>query len=876
MKIKNNFLCTCVERSTRIQFMLTPGVILGMCIYTGPVSAGDYFDPGFLGIIGEENKVDLSAFANPGGVAEGKYPLTVYINQNSAGQHSINFQKNSQHNIVPQITPAFLDELGVNTSQIPELKDLPVDKPIDDLARLIPQSSIRPDMAQLRLDISVPQVAMKPDVRGYVDPSLWNDGIPALMANYNLSLGRNDNHMSGEDSHTNNLFALLRAGANAGAWRLRSTLTHTYSHNGQYEKNNITDRNRNTRFSDTYISRDFHNIRSTILIGDSSTGSDVFDSVPFRGVKLNSNEQMLPAQMRGYAPSITGVANSNARVTIRQNGNIIYETYVPPGPFNLTDVQQGGLSGDFDVTITESDGSIRKFIVPYSSLPVMLRTGYAKYEVTAGRYNGNITTNSREADFVLGSLIYGLPRGFTLYGGVITAENYQAMSAGSGVSMGDIGAISADITASSSRFHDDTRRSGQSYRLRYSKSLMSTGTSVDLTALRYSTKNYRSFSEFNSQDYTLRYGVSPWLMQQRRSSFQTQLTQQLKEYGSLNFRASRDDYWGSDRTLVGLALSYTNSWKGISYGIDYTIDRVRDRDGKWPENRQLSINISVPFSIFGYSPALQNMYATSSITHDSSGRTLTQAGLNGSTLDNNALSYSLSQSVGNQRHSAVSNLSAGWQGSKGSVSGGYSYSHDMRSANLNANGGILVHQGGVTLSRSMGDSVALVSAPGATGATIGGGTAVTDSRGYAVVPYLSPYIKNTVGLDPTTLPEGVDMRQSDVNVYPTKGAVVRASFATRVGYQVLMTLKRADGGEVPFGAIASLLGQSKDNELSSIVGDAGQVYLGGLPEQGRLLVTWGDNTARRCHADFNLQGTHTSPDMPVREITVVCQPEMDE
>ncbi|MEI6957289.1 fimbria/pilus outer membrane usher protein, partial [Klebsiella pneumoniae] len=133
-----------------------------------------------------------------------------------------------------------------------------------------------------------------------------------------------------QTSHNNNLFATVRAGANTGPWRLRSTMTHTRVENNGGNNALTTTQ---TRFSNTYLARDIRGWRSNLLMGESSTGSDVFDGIPFRGVKLSSNEQMLPSQLRGYAPAISGVANSNARVTVRQNGNVVYETYVAPGPF---------------------------------------------------------------------------------------------------------------------------------------------------------------------------------------------------------------------------------------------------------------------------------------------------------------------------------------------------------------------------------------------------------------------------------------------------------------------------------------------------------------------------------------------------------------
>ncbi len=449
-----------------------------VCI--NPAWAGDYFDPGFLGNSGDNTAVDLSAFSEAGGVQPGKYTVWVFVNQRNAGQYTLDFQKNTQGKIAPVLTPSELETFGVNVRQLPDLKDLPATAEIDNIGALIPQATTMLDLARLRLDISVPQAAMQPEVRGAVDPSQWEEGISALMANYSLSAGRTTNSGQNQTSHNNNLFATVRAGANTGPWRLRSTMTHTRVENNGGNNALTTTQ---TRFSNTYLARDIRGWRSNLLMGESSTGSDVFDGIPFRGVKLSSNEQMLPSQLRGYAPAISGVANSNARVTVRQNGNVVYETYVAPGPFYINDIQQAGLSGDYDVKVTEADGTERQFIVPYSSLPVMLRPGGWKYELTAGQYDGNLTDGSRRADFMLGSVVYGLPGDVTLFGGILAAKDYQAFNIGTGVSLGYVGALSADITNSSAKFDNESTLIGQSYRVRYSKSLLSTGTSAQLVAM---------------------------------------------------------------------------------------------------------------------------------------------------------------------------------------------------------------------------------------------------------------------------------------------------------------------------------------------------------------------------------------------------------
>lgn len=826
-------------------------------------AAEDYFDPGFLGLAGEKNTVDLSVFAKEGGVAEGTYTVAVFVNNRSEGTETLEFRKNADGVIAPLLTPAQLEAWGVNVSGVPDMSVLPADKTVDNLGKLIPQASAKLDLSRLRLDISVPQIAMSPSYARYADPSLWEDGIPALLTNYNLSAGRTSTRSGGQTTHSDNLFATLRSGINAGPWRLRSTVTHTYSGGSGHRQSSS-----NTRFSNTYLSRDIRALRSSLLIGESQTGSEIFDSVPFKGVKLSSDDQMLPSQLRGFAPAVSGVANSNARVTVRQNGNVVYETYVAPGPFYINDIQQSGMSGDYDVTVTEADGSERQFVVPYSSLPVMLRPGGWKYELTGGRYDGNLTQGSRSADFVLGTAVYGLPKNITLYGGALVARDYQSVSAGSGISLGYAGALSADITHSNARFEGDKTRTGKSYRVRYSKSLVSTGTSVDLTALRYTTEHYYSFSEFNSEGYRRQDGVNPWTLQRRRSSFQTQISQNMDAFGTLHLRYNRDDYWGSDKTLTGMSLGYSNSIKGVGVGVNYNIDRIKNDNNQWPENRQVSLNVSVPFSVFGYHRDFQAMYATTSVTHDNHGKTSNYAGLSGNMLDG-ALSYSVNQSWGNQGQAANSNANIGYQGSRGSVSAGYSYSDTTQSMNMNLSGGMLVHGDGITLSRSLGESVALVSAPDAGGVGVNGKSAVTDSRGYAVVPYLTNYTRNSIGLDPTTLPDNVDLTQTNVNVYPTKGAVVKASFATRVGYKVLMTLKHGQG-MVPFGAVASLADTKQGEDISGIVGDFGQVYLAGLPEIGKLMVKWGSDTSQQCAAQFNLSKLVMSPDMAIQQLTVSC------
>lgn len=81
----------------------------------------------------------------------------------------------------------------------------------------------------------------------------------------------------------------------------------------------------------TYLQRDIQRLKGQLTLGDSYTPSDIFDSVQFRGAQLASDDNMLPDSLRGFAPVIRGIAQSNAQVTIKQNGYIIYQSYVAHG-----------------------------------------------------------------------------------------------------------------------------------------------------------------------------------------------------------------------------------------------------------------------------------------------------------------------------------------------------------------------------------------------------------------------------------------------------------------------------------------------------------------------------------------------------------------
>ncbi len=196
--------------------------------------------------------------------------------------------------------------------------------------------------------------------------------------------------------------------------------------------------------------------RSRLVVGQTSTDNSVFDSVQFRGVQLGTDAEMRPSSQTGFAPVIRGVANSNARVEVRQNNYLIYSENVPAGPFELNDISAVNRSGDFYVTVIEADGSQTTFTVAYTTLPQLVRAGQWNYQLSAGKYHDG--ADGYAPALMQSSLSYGLNNTFTLYGGALAAENYRAGAFGVGSNLGEIGALSADYTLAGTTLANGQRK----------------------------------------------------------------------------------------------------------------------------------------------------------------------------------------------------------------------------------------------------------------------------------------------------------------------------------------------------------------------------------------------------------------------------------
>jgi outer membrane usher protein len=255
----------------------------------------------------------------------------------------------------------------------------------------------------------------------------------------------------------------------------------------------------------------------------------------------------------------------------------------------------------------------------------------------------------------------------------------------------------------------------------------------------------------------------------------------------------------------------------------------------------VSFNVSIPL---GRMPVA----ATYTGSHDRDRGYNQQTGIYGTAFDDARLTYAAQ--VGHNRLDGVtSSGSMAYAGSMGILSLGRSQGRAYGQTNIGLAGAAVLHSHGLTLSQPLGETIAIVHAPGARNVGIEGYNGVrTDYAGNAIVPSMSPYRINRLALRTGQLGEEVEVKNAAVEVVPTRGAVVMANFETRIGHRVMLNLTDSQGTPIPLGA---MLFDGEDREVG-MVGTDGQAFATGLDSAGTLTAKWGADAGQSCSVSYQI------------------------
>lgn len=762
--------------------------------------------------VSDRDNIDLTQFARAGFIMPGQYDLVVHVNKSELPEMPINYlaPDNDPKDSVACLPPELMVQLGLKPNSLANVSYWH-DGQCADLASL-PGTLIRGDLADSALYISIPQAYLEYHAPDWDPPSRWDDGIPGVLFDYNVNLNYTD-AQRGNDSTSGSGNGI--AGANLGPWRVRANWQAQYSRSPRGHAQQMS-------WSQYYAYRAIKAWRAKLMVGQNYLATDLFESVRYVGVSLTSDDSQLPPNLRGYAPEVSGVARSNAKITISQLGRVLYESQVAPGPFLIQDLSEA-VSGTLDVKVEEQDGSSQQFQVDTASIPYLSRPGQVRYKVSAGQ-PADQQFQPHGTMMHTGEFSWGISNGWSLLGGGIAAGKYNALSVGVGRDLLALGAISFSATQSRAELPRSGKQIGSSYSVSYSKRFEEYDTQVTFAGYRFSQRNYMTMGSYLDALQNDDGGND------RGNSKQTYSVTLNKQFRSLGLSAflnyNYQTYWNrpaTSRWNMSLARYFDlGSIKNMSVNLSAYRTQLR---GKTDDSLYLSLNIPIG-----------NSSSINYSAQNSEKGTSQNVGWYDRIDDRNTYQVSTSHSSGASptfsgfyTHTgdiAQTNTSASYQ------AGSY------RSAGFSAQGGVTATAEGAALHRTnfAGGTRLMVDTEGVSGIPVQGNGAVTYTNffGKAVIADVNSYYRNQASIDINKLADNVEAERPVTQITLTEGAIGYRKFGVITGQKLMAVIRRADGSFPPFGA--SVISKGRE---TGIVNDSGNVWLSGVNPGTKMDVNWG-------------------------------------
>lgn len=759
--------------------------------------------------------VDLNRyFAEAPRFLPGTHSVSVKVNGNDRGTAAVRFSEDG----TMCVDNDFLEFAG--------LMPVPIkaNETCHDIRSDYAQAVINPLPNQEAVELYLPPEALNSlsaDVKNF------QHGGTAGMLNYSLFSTKSD--YSGSDSSSNRYSqASLEAGFNTMDWSLRSRYILT-DDNG----------NRNAESIYTYAEHVFVPQRLTMQVGEVNAMSDVLSGVPITGVQLMPTSGL---QKDSSGVSVSGIARtSQARVEVRQNGRLIFNTLVPAGPFTLDDVPMVRNNVDLDVTVVESDGSTNHYIVPASSVKSRNLSRPNGLTVSAGQVRG---IDSDYSD----PLVFNVSDGWRIFpwmnllaSGVV-AEDYQAAGARTEFMVTDDWNISTSMAASKAQFGDSDNGIKNELQSDYS---FTENVGLSASVAHYSG-DYRELADAMDDDY-----------QGYDNSYSANIRWSTPLAGAFSAGLSYNQAAGDGEDSRYLLLSWGKTFKYASVNVNWQ-SAVGNSDDDQNDDL-LYINLSIPL---GGSQSLSSYMRKQG---DSTSYGLANSG----SLGNDTNYYiSADRDQESKENSFNGNINTNLHYTQLSVGGGTS-GDNQRNYNATLSGGIAMHKEGVTFSPySIKDTFAIakLSEPKAgVEITTPQGTVWTDRWGQAVIPGLTEWRNSRIEVDANKLPQSMTLANGTKYIAAAHGSVSEVSFKVLNSRRVMLRIKQADGKPLTKGLSVV---DDKDDYVVTVVDD-GHVFLNDA-DQVAALYAINDDNQRLCKLDFTLPEKHDE-DAFYEEVNGVCR-----
>jgi len=709
----------------------------------------------------QRGSVDLSLFKDRIAVTPGSYFVTVSLNDTPLANGWQLRWREINHQVQVCIPPELADTFALQDAVRRTLSEK--EGCIDFSSR--PDITFNFEQVSQTLKVTIPQAWLQYRAADWMPPSTWDNGVPGLLLDYNLFASH---YQPNNGSSTENANTYGTAGANMGAWRLRSDYQYTQTHTDEGAEHD-------GRFSRVYMFRPLPSLGAKLTLGETDFQSAIFDAFTYTGASLISDERMLPWSLRGYAPQVTGIAQTNATVTVSLADRVIYQSKVPPGPFVIRDLNQS-VQGTLDVKITEEDGRVSTFQVSAESVPFLTRQGQVRYKLATGKARKDASHDVQDTAFMSGEFSWGMLSQTSLYGGTLAdGDRYRSIAAGIGQNMAYLGALSFDVTQATSQLPHQNSQTGYSYRFNYSKRFDTTGSQLTLASYRYSDPQFLSYARFLDYDDNDR--------QSEKQTLSVTASQYLSAL-SLNLYVNmlRQTWWNDSPSTTGSITAGYNfdigRWKNLGLTLSWSKTHYEDED----DDTQFYVSLSVPldpdhrlsYDLHNSDTVTQNVS-----WYDTSDRNNTWGVSAGSESEKPDAGAQVS---GNYQHySAFGDLN---------LSGSYK-ADEYNSLSASWNGSFTSTAKGAALHRrSYGNEPrVMVSTDGVGNIPLNMSQDETNRFGIGVLPSFSSYSPASVQVNMNNLPDGVDVDNRVVTSTWTEGAIGYRQIATRAGHDIAGVLR---------------------------------------------------------------------------------------
>ena len=801
--------------------LIVSSVILGGI--ESSLAANIEFNTDLLDVKDKES-IESGVFQQAGYIVPGEYTMQMVVNNMLIGERKVLFYEQSENESQVCLTADLANELGLKAAELDRLlTSPPISKKAGSVCynpSVLEGMLIRGELNKDTLTFSVPQAYRNYMSDSWEPPSRWDNGVNGALLDYGINL-RNDHS---EYNNKTSLTGYGVAGINANVWRLRANWQGRYQHTEN--KNGLEDSQSEFDVRRVYAYRALPELHAKLTLGEQDLGNSIFDGFQFTGASLITDDKMLPPNLRGYAPEVVGIAKTNAKVVISQQGRIIYETQVASGPFRIQDLSSS-ISGMLDVQVEEQDGSVQTFQVNTATIPYLSRPGSLRYKFNSGK----VSSREHELDgpaFASAEFSWGVNNGWSLLGGGLLANNYSAVSVGIGRDLLQFGAVSFDITESRAQLPEGTK-SGGSYRVNYSKMFEQYDSQVAFAGYRFSERDFMTMNDFM---------VAKKIGEPYRGGSKEMYSVVLsKQFRDAKLGAYVDythqSYWSqTDSDRISLSLSHSfdvMDWRNLSTSVSAYHLEQNDRtdDG-------LYFTLSVP---------LGNNKHVSYSASTMGGKTTNSMSFYNRVDDRNSYSVTASTSPAGESASGFYT----YTGDKANIMANLSHQTGGSTAvGVSLNGGITATGQGVAVHRvgMMGGSRIMVDTDGTKDVPVHAGRlpTYTDKYGKAVVADVASYYRQRTSIDVNKLGENAEPIGTPISMGTlTEGAIGYRHFDMLSGSKLMLELVKSDGKSVPF---ATEVFNEKGQALG-MVGEDGMAYLAGLHGGDVVEARWGRE--QHCH-----------------------------